>query len=216
MLIHLLEDVAADTNHRLHAERIANKIIQEIEKTGTKKLQPQRGKYYLGTPDALGYDATFDIIIRDKQIGYEAGYNHEDNTLHIFVDLQKSIPNQLILHKSHIIHEIVHYFDIQRSKGDISGSSELSDSDYYNNSFETNAFYQEALFKFEKYFKKLQQVYNKDELSKKINSFDKFFHLLYTKFFPTEFKKYVNETNLKRIKVRMYQYYDQQFTKEML
>lgn len=215
MLIHLLEDVATDTNYRIQAERIIDKIIQELEKYGTKKLTPQRGRYYITTPDKLGYDADFNLILRQQETGYEAGYDHTTNTLHVFIDINKPIPNQLILKKSHLIHEIIHYFDMQRSKGEVKGSSHLSNKDYYNNSFELNAFYQEIIFQFEKYFKKLQRIHSKEELGKKINNFDKFYNLLFQKFFPKDFKNNINDKNTKRIKKRMYQYYDQQFIKDL-
>lgn len=217
MLQYLCEGVEEDTQFRIKAIQIVKQIFDEIKTNGINNFNEKSSgtvTYYMGTPTDLRYNASFSIIVRPKVKGMVAGYDANKNQLHIFLDVSDNILQQIDKMKGTLVHEVIHYFDTKRA-GSVSMSSDLSDEDYHNHSFELNAFYQEIIFDLEMYISKLLATYSKSELYTKLKPFEQFYRFVENKFFPTGFKNNINEQNKKRIRKRLYQYHSERLMKEL-
>lgn len=117
--------------------------------------------------------------------------------------------------KESFIHEFIHYMDARRYEGNLIPSADLLDKskeDYFNSWQETNAYYQGAAFELTKFIDatatKIEPRRPGFLKSKYLGSFDLFWNkALSILERESDFMKYINDDNKKRLRKRFYGLY---------
>ena len=110
-------------------------------------------------------------------------------------------------YKGVFIHEFIHYLDSKRYIGKYVKPKGYHDDDnvYYNDSSEFNAYYQMAGGKL---LNSIVNTYsNVYEIRRNYKTFDEFYNWVTKEFFDPDFIKYLNQTNIKKLKKRIFNIY---------
>lgn len=217
MLCHLLEDARSDKEARDNAEKVFNSIIDNLETKKTASYRPIKdGQAYVLDSVALSMPSdvpSFKLVLREPvaHMGAKvsAGYSGKQRAIHVMMDLDTDWVSQLKATKSAIIHELIHHFDYVRSNGNIKDSSGKTIKQYYNDSSEVNAYYQEAMHEFEKLY---SRIYANNPtafqvLARKLKNFEGFLDLVKASADANFVQNWTPETEKKFIK-RVSGYYN--------
>lgn len=217
MLCHLLEDARSDKEARDNAEKVFNSIIDNLETKKTASYRPIKdGQAYVLDSVVLSMPSdvpSFKLVLREPlaHMGAKvsAGYSGKQRAIHVMMDLDTDWVSQLKATKSAIIHELIHHFDYVRSNGNIKDSSGKPIKQYYNDSSEVNAYYQEAMHEFEKLY---SRIYANNPtafqvLAKKLKNFEGFLDLVKASADANFVQNWTPETEKKFIK-RVSGYYN--------
>ena len=177
------------------------------------------GGYVLRYEDMFDVSIDIDIIfVPDMKIQGEyntkggfGSYKESDGKVIVLPVLLapwdlKYIDTRFSSMKTTIIHEIIYFFDDDRSGGKSQGGSIEIITDYYNSPAEFNAYYQEGVFRISDWLsndKIRDKLFNNMEIS-----FDEFHKLIISKhLFDTEFIENLNDRNRKSLLKRLYDFY---------
>ncbi|ASV44477.1 hypothetical protein PBI_SCTP2_462 [Salicola phage SCTP-2] len=233
----LFEDPQTDKQFRQQALDVYNKFVNFVDEHGLEGFRKTpKGDYYLNSSDDLGinHTLTFKILIRvldeeTKKSKFQgqpvaAGVDGDKRILVMYIDQSTfDIFDEFIKNDNRrklFVHELTHLYDQDRSFQQIKPSSkEETLRDYYNTPAEYNAYYQEGIDNFENrielFHKKAKENSERipslqSFLEKRFggDSFEQFLDVIYNHF-DKEFINYLSDDNHKRLKKRLYQYYDE-------
>jgi len=236
------EDVNDDRRLRNHAETVFEKIVQQL---ATKKnlIHNADGTFALnGKTLGFGVSDLWFLFVpknsiesnankfRDKEASEISGGfgTTRDKVKVIVIPILKALGDdsnieynfKLYLHT--FVHEFTHYKTYKKHDGKEVMKAD-SEADYYNNSDENYAYYQEALHKYKNTMNKFTVFYrklikqNNTEKAKEImdliktyipDDFVEFVKFMFQYYFDRQFIKNLDEKNMKRLKRRLYQYYE--------
>lgn len=111
--------------------------------------------------------------------------------------------------KSIIIHELIHLFDAERQEGFFDRQSfDGSMEDYFNHPSELNAFYQEAVQKFQESLNK--RIHNLEHFHDVFGEdFESVFGFFQRNFLDREFWENLTQENKRKIRKRFYNFYSE-------
>lgn len=211
----LNESPMSDIEQRQQADSYYRKILNGIRRNIIKMHHWDRiSKVIRVSSRELGIGEQFDIILANPIRGRErvvGGWDTKKNALYIFVDLSiEDLAEELSKgeYRTTIIHELVHMFDQKRMKVTMPRTSDMEETDYYNHPVETNAYYQEALSRFEWTIPKLKRAGMFNSLKAKWDrSFEEFYDT-FRALMDEDFKENMTRQTERRVKNRLYKYWE--------
>lgn len=210
----LLEDPQTDMMYRRRAEEAYNDLISSIERIGGIMGMRPIGDAMYAPASLLRHPEMISLVIRHRQEGTRAigGIGFDDNdesTLHLFVDFDNDIMEQLNRrdYRKTVVHEFIHKFDKERMSH-MPSTSHLSQKNYYNSPVETNAYVQEAIYDFESIFQKLPPATRDMQLDRIERNFDDFLGLM-RMLIDDDFLGNMNVQVDRNMRKRLYKYWDE-------
>ena len=210
-LINLFESPQDDLNYRNSAMKVINQITRNLRSNGLSSytFSQKFNVYWISLANIS--DLPIKLIIRptlDDRPDIVAGYDDSINAVQVFIQGDHTNPRVVLSfitsNISIIVHEIIHYYDSHRSDYNIPSSSAMDDKGYYNNAGETNAYYNERLSELEGSV--FNKIFQRKEHWNKLRSFD-FIRELFWNGMDMDFKKYISDTNKKKLDRRLYRYF---------
>lgn len=205
----LVESPQTDAAYRKRAMRAYHDLLRAVERIGGLSGMVKHTGAYIARKEVLRHPEGFGLVVWEKSPGTPLGAaNVDKRILVLYLDRSKDIIPQMQSSQVRltIIHELIHLFDSERMKV-MNPSAGSSDKEYFNNPMETNAFYQEAISKFEDTVRRLSPKAKENMFKVWSQSFDRWYdtmHLMFTSGFSSN----LDIKNNKKLMRRLYQYWD--------
>ena len=154
-------------------------------------------------------DVPFDLVLLPKEGREQGGMTFDPPRMYIFLDQEGDLASQVANERRLVIHELVHFLDVHRM-GSYTKSSGLSDRDYYNHPMETNAYYMEAIDRYQETMRKLlsssRTAY--ENIMRKFSTFDGWMEYM-DYIMDEDYRGWLNVKNDRALKRRLYRYWDE-------
>lgn len=194
----------------------ADALIRQLSDLKVSDLQKIGKDSYIPTESANVVPKDITFVFHTSPSSDDDGIyyiiNTSENPLHFEIHLFdidiNSIGSSIV--KPLLLHELIHYYDFKRRKGEqFKGYKGESDSDYFNDPNETNAFYQMFAGEVISAFKKLKP----ERLIKTYPTFQSFFDMVKQhRNFESTYNQF-SEENKRKVQKRLYNFYDDYIVK---
>lgn len=204
----LFESPQSDAMYRSRASQAYNDLVRAVERIGGLDGMDQKQKAFIATHGKLRHPEDIALVIWPKQGREDGGIGVEKRILHLYLDVNKDLIHQL--RTSHIrttiIHEFIHLFDSERMKV-MAPTNTSSNQAYFNDPVETNAYYNEALSKYEDMVKRLSPK-ARENMMRTWQSFNRWYDTI-SIMASGDFIENMDSKTERAFKKRLYQYWDQ-------
>lgn len=232
----LVEDAISDRKQREAAKTVVRKLKNYVERRGEeafRELSPNR-KYiivasdFMDRPTGGGFPPGFNpskvrFYFGRGRRGSNPSYTRDNlaGDLRYSVKLPfltrdgslERIADKIAVRQDAIIHELVHLFDDLRTGADDlidmrQAGGEYADKEegYYNEPFELNAYFQQAIGDFEEFVERSPETLA--ALSGRMKDFRSFQEFAFDQLFDDGFIENLTDENRERIIKRLYQFYE--------
>lgn len=212
----LFESPQSDREFRAEAEAVFSDLVKYVTLTPDwrKFSFHSKGVFVIPSTRLRNANRTMSVVLRprdEQRKGLMGGFNNKNSTIHLFFKDMSAVESEIRSRdmKMTFVHEYIHLIDDRRSGGMISNSSNLANVDYFNNDAEYNAFYQEAISKFEDFMitvrRKNPTTFK--QIVQRISSFEEFKRIILTQF-EKDFIKYKNKKTDRKLNQRLYKYWN--------
>jgi len=205
----IFEDVESDRQHRQEALDAYREMINIIEREGEGVFR-RFANGFMADRDDLNHSEDIGIVILHDDTGKKvAGASPKKRLIFFFLDLEKPLLPQLKnkRQRTSFIHEYQHFIDHSRSTAD-SNTSDMDNDEYFNDPSETNAFYQQLIHDWEELWNMLPDTAKKNLLKTRWSTFNDWSEYVIDNVAEKDFINYLNSKNGKKLKKRLYQYWD--------
>ena len=211
----IIESPQSDMEQLRAANDIFSDLIKSLRTLPLMAYQWRQMDYKGRTLDAVFIDkkdmddVPFDLVLLPKEGREQGGMTFDPMRMYIFLDQEGDLASQIGKERRLIIHELVHFLDVHRMNA-YTKSSGLADKDYYNHPMETNAYYMEAIDRYQETMKKLergsQSAY--DNVMSKFRTFDGWMQYM-DYIMDEDYRGWLNVKNDRAMKRRLYRYWDE-------
>lgn len=217
-LYELMESPESDKEQRVESTRVYQAVVDYLDGYGeswqSAMVKSDDSDAYLLKLDRIGleYDTWVCIMDSKHAVNNEIGRMTMNGKYLILLvpDTDHGLMHlKTKRYRSVFIHEFTHLLDLLRHKAPLRGSSDAQSlSDYYNSPMEYNAYYQEAIHKFEEAmdgFKAHPTAWK--SVMERISTFGEFFKFL-RQYMSRTFVNYIIKDTAKRMLKRLYKYWE--------
>ena len=209
------ESAQSDRSQRMRAEKAYEELLRAFTRMGGAEAMIPKANGLVAYDAMLGHSEEIALVLMDSSNnrGAIGGFSKDkqgNDVLYLFVDLDKDVVGQLRKneYRKTIVHEFIHVLDSYRMDV-MAPTNNLSNTDYFNDPSETNAYYQEAISHFERQMSRIP-AYARDRYMERYSSrFEDFLELM-SVMLDDSFLKYKSVKTDRALKRRLYQYWDEE------
>ena len=209
------ESPQSDKEQRNRAEDAYEDLLSAFTRMGGVEAMIPKANGLIAHDAMLRHSEEIVLVLMDKSVnrGAIGGFSKDkqgNDVLYLFVDLDKDVVGQLRRneYRKTIIHEFIHVLDSYRMDV-MDPTNNLSNTDYFNDPSETNAYYQEAISHFERQMSRIPASAKERYMERYSSKFEDFLELM-SVMLDDSFIKYKNVKTDRALTKRLYQYWDEQ------
>lgn len=203
------EDTESDRLQRQQALSAYQELIDILEEKGDDVFRVFSNGL-LADRDALRHSQGIGIGILHDDTGRKvAGASPKQRIIFFYLDTDKPILPQLKKQRQRtsFVHEFQHLIDHDRA-GQLKNTRDMDDDEYFNDPSETNAFYQQMVNDWEELWGRLSDSAKKNLLKNQWATFNDWMDYLIKNLAESDFIRFINSKNERKLKRRLYQYWD--------
>lgn len=204
----LVESPQSDAMHRSRAVKAYDDLLRAVRRINGWEGMERKGQVHVATHMKLRHPEDIALVVWPKQGNQDGGVGVEKRILHLYLDINKDLLMQLKTShvRTTVVHEFIHLFDSERMKV-MNPTNSMGDRAYFNDPIETNAYYQEAIAKFEEMVNRLSDKAYSNMLMA-WQSFDRWYGVV-SMMVSSDFLNNMSPRTERAFKKRLYQYWDQ-------
>lgn len=204
----IIESPQGDREQRQRAMKAYNDLIRAFNRIGGLNGMVYGHGAYLARETVLRHPENIALALWPAEAGKDGGMHVANRTMHLYLDLNGDVASQMQTgrYRTTIIHEFIHLFDSERMR-DMEPTNNLPNAKYFNNPIETNAYYQEAIAKFEETMARLGSAGINVQLER-MKDFNQFMGVI-DMMMAKDFNNWRDVKTDQKLNKRLYQYWDE-------